>query len=142
MADMFHEITINATTVEVFDAISLQEGLKGWWTRDSTAEPKEGTLAIFRFNGGSYVLKMRVVQLLHPMRLLWKCEGDDPEWRGTELTWEVTPNPDGQTTLRLTHANWSNVQGQFPTCNTTWGHLMYLLQSYCEGRPTDPLFEG
>jgi len=34
MADMYHEIQINASPAKVYEAITTQKGLRGWWTGD------------------------------------------------------------------------------------------------------------
>lgn len=39
MAGIKHNLIINATSRKVYDAITLQEGLAGWWTVDTIARP-------------------------------------------------------------------------------------------------------
>ncbi len=33
MANIRHNLTITASTKQVYDAITLENGLKGWWTQ-------------------------------------------------------------------------------------------------------------
>jgi len=43
MADMSHQVYIDAPPDKVYQAISTQEGLKSWWTIDTEAEPRVGS---------------------------------------------------------------------------------------------------
>jgi uncharacterized protein YndB with AHSA1/START domain len=51
MADLIHEITVNAPAEKVHAAITTQAGLRLWWTDDSVAEPRVGTVAKFGQQG-------------------------------------------------------------------------------------------
>ena len=63
MIELDHEIEIEASPDEVYEALVTQVGLRRWWTADSTAEPKEGSIATFGFAKRSTVFRMRVDEL-------------------------------------------------------------------------------
>ena len=46
MADLRHQITINAAWEAVYAAIATQAGLRAWWTTDATAEEKAGGITV------------------------------------------------------------------------------------------------
>ena len=46
MADLRHQITINAAWEAVYAAIATQAGLRAWWTTDATAEEKVGGITV------------------------------------------------------------------------------------------------
>lgn len=140
MADMLHRITIGASPESVFDAITTVEGLRTWWAEDSAAEPRVGSEAVFRFVGGQVVFRMRIDSLDRPNKVRWTCVGDREEWIGTELDWDLEPDGEGGTRLRFRHRGWRSTEGEYPTCNTTWGHLMYVLRDYAEGKPVETPF--
>lgn len=142
MADLLHEIEIAAPPEKVYRDLTTADGLKSWWTRDASDGSRTGSIVTFRFNQGSYVLRMHIEELAPAKRVVWTCVGDDPEWKGTRLTWELSPEEDNHTVLKFSHRGWVNTKGQFAACNTTWGHLLYLLQAHCEGKATEPLFDG
>ncbi len=141
MADMLHEIEIDATPEKVYEAIAMESGLRGWWTTDTETQPEVGSLAMFGFGSRSLVLRMRIEELRRDGRVRWTCVGDDPEWRGTELVFDIGPSPHG-TRLRFRHGGWQATDGGFATCNTTWGELLNRLKSYVEGRNPGPRFTG
>jgi len=43
MADMYHQVHIDAVPENVYQAISTEEGLKSWWTADTEAQPRVGS---------------------------------------------------------------------------------------------------
>ncbi len=142
MADILHRITIDAGPDRVFDALTVSEGLQSWWTQDSTATPEIGSVALFKFVQGTIVFRMRVEDLIPGKKVAWSCLGDLQEWEGTRLTWELESTENGGTDLRFAHSGWNSMEGDYPRCNTTWGHLMHLLKAYAEGKPVKPHFSG
>ena len=59
MANIRHNLTIKAFAKEVYDAITSEKGLKGWWTNEVTAKPEEGHINQFKF-GDEYLNKMKI----------------------------------------------------------------------------------
>ncbi len=137
MAEMHHEIQIDAPPEKVYEAITTQNGLRSWWTGDSVAEPRVGSIAEFGFYNRMIVFRMRIEELTPGKRAVWACLGDHDEWKGTRLTWEIS-GKDGKTFLHFTHGNWRSTSSFFASCNSTWGELMYRLKNYTEGRAPGP----
>ena len=141
MADMLHRMQINASPAKVYEALTTQAGLRGWWTGDSVAEPRVGSVAEFGFGNRATLFCMRTDELIPEERVVWTCVGDVEEWKGTRLIWELRRSNDS-TELRFTHGNWRATDGWFATCNSTWGALMYRLKDYAEGKAPGPFFTG
>ncbi len=137
MADMHHAIGIGASPQKVYEAIATEEGLRSWWTADSTADPEAGGMAEFGFDNRGTVFHMRIEELRPGARVVWSCQGDPDEWKGTRLVWGISPD-DGGTMLRFTHGNWCSPTAFFAMCNSTWGELMYRLKDYAEGKRPGP----
>jgi len=141
MEDMIHEITIDASPSQVMDAITTEEGLRSWWTSDSSARPEVGSSAEFGFGNRSTVFKMSVNEIVPSEQVVWACYDGPDEWKGTVLTWSLsTQEGEQKTRLRFRHANWKSTDGDFAICNTTWGHLFVLLKQYVEGENPGPYF--
>jgi uncharacterized protein YndB with AHSA1/START domain len=130
-------IEIEASPEQVYQAIATEEGLRGWWTVDSNADPRVGGSAEFGFDNRGTVFHMSIDELRPGARVVWSCLGDPDDWRGTWLTWEIAKTGDG-TMLHFTHGNWRSTEGYFATCNSTWGELMYRLRDYVEGKRPGP----
>jgi uncharacterized protein YndB with AHSA1/START domain len=137
MAELKHQIAIKATQDGVYAALATQTGLRGWWTADTTADEKVGGRAEFGFDRRGMVFRMTIDKLEPGKRLVWSCHGDQPEWAGTVLTWDLSPEGGG-TTLRFTQSGWKSASEMYAMCNSTWGELMYRLKDYVEGRNPGP----
>lgn len=137
MAEMHHEIQTDASPEKVYEAVTTPDGLRSWWTADSVAEPLVGSVAEFGFNNRSTLFRMRIEELKPKQRAVWECVGDDKEWKGTRLIWDISEK-DGKTVLHFVHGNWRSRSPYFAVCNSTWGELMYRLKDYVEGRAPGP----
>jgi uncharacterized protein YndB with AHSA1/START domain len=136
MAEIFHYIKINTATKTVYRALTKQEGLASWWTKDVTAEPKIGSIAEFVF-GAHYHDKMRILSLIPNTLVEWECLAGDKEWVGTRLRFDLESHPE-HTVLRFKHMNWQEVTDFFAQCNTIWGSYMISLKNYCETGKGNP----
>jgi uncharacterized protein YndB with AHSA1/START domain len=153
-----HEVWIKADAPTVFDAISTQHGLDGWWAKAVSAEPRVGHVVQFD-HGHSAPILMRILELVPNERLVWRCVSDHTEpgypgsdWLGTELSFTLrsaaddpvagwlstTLHPDGSakdiTILDFEHSGWKRGARWFAFCNGAWGTTLNdALVNHCEG---------
>ena len=139
MTDILHEITIQAPAGKVFDAITTEAGLKGWWTADTRSSGKKGSTATFGFYNKSMVLEMRYDEVERAHHLRWSCVGGPGEWNGAAVAFDLEPAEQG-TKVRFRHSGWKSTDGIFPKVNTGWGGLMYSLKKYVESGKPAPMF--
>jgi uncharacterized protein YndB with AHSA1/START domain len=137
VAEIKHQINIKAAPDKAYAAVATQAGLRGWWTADTTADERIGGKAQFGFDKRGLLFHMTIDTLDPGKRVVWTCQGDHPEWNGTVLSWEFTPQ-NGGTTVRFTHSQWKAISEFCAMCNSTWGELMYRLKDYVEGRNPGP----
>jgi uncharacterized protein YndB with AHSA1/START domain len=140
MADLHHQIAIEAATGRVFIALTEAAELRAWWTADSLAEPRQGGVAEFGFMNRTVVFRMRIDEFSPGRRLVWSCVGGPPEWVGTTVRWDLSDNEGGGTTVRFRHEDAHSSAVSLATRNTTWGCLMRQLKSHVEGTPLGPVF--
>ena len=137
MADLRHQISINARPGDVYAALATAKGLRSWWTADSRSDETIGGKAEFGFSKRANVFHMTIQALDPGKRVVWTCQGNNPEWIGTTLTWTITPEADGSI-LRFTQSGWQAETDMFALCNSTWGELMYRLKGFAEGKKPGP----
>ena len=137
MVDIRHQIPIDASPEKVYAALATQAGLRNWWTADTQADEKVGGKAEFGFSKRGMVFRMKIEKLEPGKQVVWSCHGDQPEWNGTTLTWNIA-NEDGATVLRFTQSGWKAMTDMCAICNSTWGELMYRLKGYLEGKNPGP----
>jgi uncharacterized protein YndB with AHSA1/START domain len=140
--DSLHEITIAAPAKKVFEAWTTDEGLRAWWTSDTTAPRKPGDDYVLRF-GGNVAFHFRVDEEVAGARVAWRGvegPGMPAEWIDTRIDVRITAAADGRTRMQFAHRNWKSIEGAYCPCNTTWGELVYRLRDWCEEHPRGPLF--
>ncbi|WP_109435077.1 SRPBCC domain-containing protein [Aquimarina sp. AU119] len=139
MANIRHNLTITASTKQVYDAITLENGLKGWWTQEATAKPEEGNINHFKF-GDEYFNEMKILKLNPPNQVHWECVDGDKEWIGTNLSF-VLEERDGITFLKFSHLNWAEESEFFGFCSHHWGRFLDSLKSLCETGKGQPFIK-
>jgi len=130
MAEIRHMLLIDAPVEVVYRAVTEQEGLAAWWTRETIASPEVGATLQFKF-GDRYLDKMNVLAL-DPNRLVeWECFEGDEQWVGTRFEFALEKQGD-QTLLRFVHTGWRDMTDFFAHCNYQWGYYLGSLKRFCE----------
>jgi uncharacterized protein YndB with AHSA1/START domain len=133
---LVHQVNIKATPETIYQAVSTEQGLASFWTSDSKAESKVGSVATFGFGGPSQ--RMKVDELVPGKRVKWTGLADFPNWGDTTVSWELAPAENGETSLTFRHANWpaSVTADDLGSINYTWGLIVERLKQYSEtGKP-------
>jgi uncharacterized protein YndB with AHSA1/START domain len=152
-----HEVWIKAEAPTVFDALTTQDGLDGWWGKAVSAEPEVGHVVEFDHGHGAPVL-MRIIELVPNERVVRRCVSDHTnpghpgsDWLGTDLSFTLSSaeddplagwlssalNPEGSprdiTILRFDHTGWKRGARWFAFCNGAWGATLNdNLLNYCQ----------
>lgn len=125
-----HRLLIAAPVEKVYRAITEQDGLAGWWTPDTMAQPEVGS--ILRFGFGPEYFKEMLVTGLVPYRLVkWTCIKAFEDWIGTTLTFELEPHAKG-CVLLFHHDGWAAYTPEFASCTHDWGLFFRSLKSLCQ----------
>ena len=78
---LVHQVNVKATPEAIYKAVSTQDGLASFWTSDSRAESKVGSVATFGFGGPTQ--RMRIDELTPGKRVRWTGLNDFPNWGDT-----------------------------------------------------------
>jgi uncharacterized protein YndB with AHSA1/START domain len=139
-APLVHQVNVKATPEQIYEAVSTAKGLASFWTSESQAEPRVGSIATFGFGGPTQ--RMRIDELKPGKHVKWTALADFPNWDGTTVSWEISPAEHGETSVLFRHADWpvSVSQDDLGSINYVWGQVVERLKEYTEtGKPT-PLF--
>ncbi len=130
MVSITQSVDIDAAPDRVYDAVTTQEGLRGWWTRKAVAAPEEGWVNRFPFSSGDYNA-MRVTSLDPGHRVEWECVEGAQEWVGTRVVFQLEATGPG-TRVRFSHSDWRDDTPFFRMCRKAWEWYMSSLKQYCE----------
>ncbi|MFC2124897.1 SRPBCC domain-containing protein [Bacteroidota bacterium] len=131
-----HLFHINASFEKVYDAITTIDGLKSWWTPQTTGSSEIGNVLEFRF-GGTILCFMQVISKAPNTYLEWECVNGHLDWIGTQIIFQLDDHED-MIRIRFEHSGWKDANDFFGQCNFAWGRYMESLRLYCEtgeGKP-------
>src|SRR4051794_23210422 len=114
MAEIRHNVMIKATPQKIYEAITTEEGLSGWWAKQSVAKPQIEFVNTFTF--GKFRNEMKVTVLNPSKKVEWQCIDSIDEWIDTNISFDLEEK-DGRTILRFAHAGWRAVTDTFAGCN-------------------------
>jgi len=142
MQDLMHLIKIHASPDRVYDAITTADGIRQWWTRDATIEPKIGATGEFGFNGKRFVAKVTVEEMIPASRVRWKLANG--AWPGADI--EFNLKADGNDTILLfAHRGFPRADEALASATMRWGFYLLSLKRYVqkgEGSPNPDDSDG
>ncbi len=133
--DIVHSVDIETTSDRLYEAITTQKGLAGWWTPHVKAEPMVGALNEFHFEGTT--LKFRVDKLEAGRHVAWSSVQVPPDWERTQVLFDITPEGD-TINLRFSHTGFASLSGSFGVTSYSWAQYLRsikLLLETGEGEP-------
>ena len=131
MPDILHRVGIKVKPKKVFEALTTIEGLRHWWTLETSGEAKQNGLINFGF------CEMKVVQTRPDTLVRWKCVRGPKDWIGTEVSFQLKYKDD-QTFVIFKHAGWKKPVEFMHHCSTKWATFLLSLRDWLErseGRP-------
>jgi uncharacterized protein YndB with AHSA1/START domain len=130
MADIVHELVIQAPSERVFAAVSTPAGLDSWWTERSAGKPALGASYALRF-GPDFDWQAEVTRFepLVAFELTITNAGED--WTGTRIALHLQGNSHG-TTVQFTHLGWPNANEHYRVTCYCWAMYLRLLRRYVE----------
>src|SRR5579875_487430 len=136
--EIWHEIRINASPRDIYEAVTGVERLAHWWTTDTRGQSDVGKRLEFWFSRSRASAIMEVTALQPYELVQWRViDGSAAEWIGTELEFKIFPDQ-GRTVLHFRHSNWDPEAKMFPECSLTWALFLVSLKEFVEtgkGRP-------
>lgn len=137
---LMHTVTIKGDPGKIYEALSTGIGLASFWTKDSHAEPRVGSIARFGFGGPT--LEVKVAELKPGKLVRWLDAGGFPGWEGTTISWEIAPAKDGAQEVRFSHVGWPEKvpPSELASVNYTWGRVVGRLKKHVETGESVPFF--
>ncbi len=127
MADIFHQLVIEADLATVFAAVSTPEGLDRWWTDTCSGERRVGEEYRLGF-GPEYPWAGVVCRLEENHRFELEITEASEDWIGTRVGFRLVEQPGGSTELRFHHIGWPEVSDHFRRSSYCWAMYLRLLK--------------
>lgn len=135
--EIWHEIMINASPEEIYEAVTDPRKLAHWWTTDVRGESAVGNKLEFWFSG--FQAAVMEVATLKPGDLVqWHVvDGGARDWLGTNVEFKIF-RKEMETFVHFRHSKWREDANAFPHCSLGWAIFLISLKEFVEtgkGRP-------
>ncbi len=130
------QLHVDGSQSEIYKQLTTIDGLRKWWTNQTTGSTELGEFIDFRF-GERYHIQMKVINAEQNNLVQWQCTHADEDWIGTVVTFNLQEN-DGKTLLKFTHDRWPTHGDFFAHCNLSWAKYLLSLRELIEigvGKP-------
>jgi uncharacterized protein YndB with AHSA1/START domain len=140
VSEILMQVEVAAEPRTVWEALTTQRGIAGWWTTRAEVPPGPGGVLKLSFPDAPVTWDLRVDRAEAPERLVWHCVGGPPQWVGTEVAFALDPAGPG-TTVRFDHVGWRDTDQMYRVVTFGWGQMLGRLKGFCDtGRPM-PYFD-
>lgn len=137
MAQIDHEIKIDAPIETVKQALTTISGLRSWHTSAMDGDIKlNGILISKAKDKPAFHWK---IMSLEPT-VIWECIEGPGDSVGTQAIFNFSETKDGRVLVELSHTEWPHQHGNYRKCNTLWAILLHHLKNYAETGVVEPAF--
>ena len=137
--DIYHDVFIEASKEEVYDAISKPEHLINWWPYKCKGEARLGAEYNFYFTP-EYDWYGEVVQYDKTKSFHIKMTKSDADWDPTTFGFDLK-SVSGGTQLHFWHKDWPVCNHHFRKSSWCWAMLLSYLKNYLEKGTVVPFNE-
>ena len=137
MASIRHQISIAASTRDVWRALTTEEGVTSWWVDEARIDARNGGRIVLTSEGddGEPVIERGMFHELRPTRRIeirWDTAGDLPT-AGSEISFSLARSGD-ETRLALLHRGGEAFEDeeQREVLDKGWRQALKALRDYLE----------
>jgi hypothetical protein len=127
-------IMIQSSCDKIYQALTTQSGLAGWWTPLVKGSCSEGEILHFEFEGLNEYIDMRIDTLRFSELVEWTCltHTSLPEWSNTKIRFQLTDKSKSSCELHFQHQGLIPSLQCFEDCKKGWDYFLASIVSYCE----------
>lgn len=128
--NIYHDLSIKANPLEIFEAISSPERLVNWWPNRCSGTPEKDCIYNFYFSS-EYDWYGKVVRSEPGKSFHIQMTVSDKDWNPTSFGFDLIPVDNG-TRLEFWHINWPACNAHFRRSSYCWAILLQNLKNYLE----------
>jgi uncharacterized protein YndB with AHSA1/START domain len=131
MPEIIHEFSVKVQPERVFQLFATPNGLEKWWTKSSTGDAREG--GNFRlYFGPEFDWQARVTRYVPPSSFELQVTHAHPDWVGTLVGCELTPEGKNATRVRFYHTGWPEDNEHWRVSCFCWAMYLRILRRNLE----------
>ena len=114
MATILLRMPVEADPKSVYDNVATSEGVNGWWSNHTEGPAGVGSTVKVTFPDAPITFDFEVSEERPGERVAWHCLAGPPEWIGTDISFDVQTDGDGNVSVLFSHDGWATTQESFP----------------------------
>jgi uncharacterized protein YndB with AHSA1/START domain len=146
MAEIRHELWIDAPVEKVYQLLATPDGMSSWWDKQTEVQTKEGLVWEHSPGPEHGTVRMQVLERVPDKLFKWKCisrhAANVPAsaWFGTTMRFMLGDRASSavasekwarevplRTVLSFVHEGWDDGSRYFAFCNTAWAEVLQRL---------------
>jgi uncharacterized protein YndB with AHSA1/START domain len=141
MAEINHEIKIDAPVDKVYTALSTLEGLRSWHTANIAGKMELNDVIAIQA-ADKPLFEWKIIEAIPSSKVTWECLAGPGDSKGTKVFYKLSKTDDNRTLLELSHTEWPHQAVNYRKCNTLWGVLLHHLKQYVETDKPQSAFQS
>lgn len=141
MATIMLRVPVNGEPASVYESLATSRGINGWWSNHTEGPNGVGSTMNVSFPDAPITFDFEVTEQSPDKRVGWHCLAGPPEWIGTDLSFEIQTDADGNTSVLFSHAGWASTEESFPFIAYSWAQILPRLKKLAETGTRDPFFD-
>lgn len=131
MKTILHAVDILADAAAVYENISTEAGLAGWWSTRVSAENEVRGRIHFQFID-IFNPVMEIIDLEPDRRVEWKCVDGHGPWKDNTFRFEIEPRDPRSILFFRQEYSQELSDEEYGRYNFNWGYYLHSLKKLCE----------
>jgi hypothetical protein len=140
MASILLRMPVDAEAKEIYEKVATSEGVNGWWSNHTDGPDGVGSTMKVAFPDAPITFDFEVTEEVPGERVAWRCLAGPPEWTGTNVSFDVQTDAEGNTSVLFAHDGWTTTEESFPFIAYSWAQILPRLKKLAETGERDPFF--
>lgn len=139
MFHIYHDLYIEASSEDVFHAVSDPKALEKWWPLECSGKPE--LLSEYRlYFEPDYDWRAKVIKVVTNVSFHMKMTQSDPDWQPTSFGFDLKEEGDG-VWVEFWHRNWPEWNHHYRRSSYCWAILLNGMKDFVEKGIVTPFEE-
>ena len=141
MATILLRVPVDAEAKAAYEALATSDGVNGWWSNHTEGPDGVGSTMKVAFPDAPITFDFEVTEETPGERVAWRCLSGPPEWVGTDVSFNIETDDDGNTNVLFNHDGWATTKESFPFIAYSWAQILPRVKKLAETGGKNPFFD-
>jgi uncharacterized protein YndB with AHSA1/START domain len=141
MATILLRMPVDAEPKALDGALTTSEGVNAWWSNHTDGPQGLGSTMKVSFPDAPITFDFEVTEQRPEERVAWRCLAGPPEWIGTDLSFDIETDAEGNTSVLFSQDGWATTEETFPFIAYSWAQILPRLKLLAETGKREPFFD-